>query len=131
MTHSRESDIPTTHSLTSHFIGETSSPIPLKIVSENQFSGKTYFYTIHPCRPFVCLQVGRGRGEEGWLEVLRVGDGADGFGQRHLGRLLGRLGLLLQQLLVLPPQPEMGMKLVGFSWSTRWGWWSGSWVGLT
>ena len=27
------------------------SHILLKIVSENQFSGKTYFYTIHPCVP--------------------------------------------------------------------------------
>ena len=60
-------------------------------------------------------QVGRGRGEEAGLEVLRLRDGPDGLGQRHLGRLLGRLRLLLQQLLVLPPQPERGMNRFIFS----------------
>ena len=29
--------------------------ILLKIVSENRFSGKTYFYTIHPCLTIVLL----------------------------------------------------------------------------
>ena len=39
----------------SHFIGETSgSPIRLKIVSENRFSGKTYSFTIAPSAPKSC-----------------------------------------------------------------------------
>ena len=50
---------------------------------------------------------GRGRGEEAGLEVLRLRDGPDGLGQRHLARLLDRLRLLLQELVMLPPQPEM------------------------
>ena len=58
------------------------SPILLKIVSENQFSGKTYFYTIHPWRQEDgCASVhesvqGRGEASEveeagclGWVAV--------------------------------------------------------------
>ena len=91
------------------------SPILLKIVSENQFSGKTYFYTIHPC---LGLQRrgrrGRARGgregradlgefvgrlREGRPEDIAFGDVACGAAAARIGGDDERLGVLRGNLI--------------------------------